>query len=94
LSIERAVWPIEVVVVFPLSQLLVEQVYALANRAVFKKLVELLIVDSMGPLHFAVESRRSGPNVDVPDVEVLEVPAKFRLKLRTVIRLDDEHPKR
>jgi len=90
---ERAVWPIEVVVVLPLAQFPVEQVDALANRAVFQELVELLVVDSMGPLYLAIESGCSRSNVDVPDVEVFEVPAKFRLKLRTVIRLDDEHPK-
>ena len=85
-------WPIEVVVVLPLAQLLVEQVDALANGADFQELVELLVVDSMGPLYLAIESGRSRSNVDVPDVEVFEVPAKFRLKLRTVVRLDDEHP--
>ena len=79
LSIKRAVWPIEVVVVFPLSQLLVEPVDALANRAVFQELVELFVVDSMGPLHLAIEPGCSGPNADVPDVEVSS-PCRQRIR--------------
>ena len=82
--------PVVVVIVLPLTQLLVEQVDVVADAVLVDELVELLVVDAMRALDFAIEPRRSRPDVHVPDVELLQVPVELRLKLGAVVRLDDE----
>ena len=48
----------------------------------------------MRPLHLAIEPRCARANVDVPNIEVLEVPVELRLKLGAVVGLHHVHAKR
>ena len=57
-----------VVVILPFTQLLVEQMDVVADAILIEQLVELLVIDSVRPLHFAVQARGAGAYVTVPDV--------------------------
>ena len=50
-----------------------------------EELVELLVVDAVRAFDLAVQMRRPGPNVHVPDVEGLDVPVELRLELGAVV---------
>jgi hypothetical protein len=63
-----------IVVVLPLAQLLVEQVDIVGDAVLVEELIELLVIDAVRPLDLAIEMRRPGPNVDVPDVLRLQMP--------------------
>ncbi len=63
--------PVVVVVVLPFAQLLVEEVDIVADAVLVEQLVELLVVDAVRAFDLAVEARRSRPDVDVPDLELL-----------------------
>jgi hypothetical protein len=67
-----------IVVVLPLSQLLIEQVNIVGDAVLVQELIELLVIDAMRALHFAVQTRRVQTDVDVPDVSRLEVPIMGR----------------
>lgn len=54
----------------------------------FQKLVELLRVDTVGPLNLPVQSGRAGPNSDVADALVEQVPVEQLPELLTVVGLD------
>jgi hypothetical protein len=64
-----------VVEVLPLPQLVVEDLGVVDHHPV-QQLVELLGVDAMGPLHLAVEPRRSGLDVDMADALVQDMPVE------------------
>ncbi len=83
----------EVVVVLPFAELLVEQPYVVVYAAFVEELVELLVVRAVRALDLAVEPGCAWPDVDVLDVEVSQVPMKLRLKLRAVVRLNNENSK-
>jgi len=83
-----------IVIVLPLPQLVVEQVDVVADTVLVEQLVQLLISDPMRALHFPVEARRPGTDVDVPNVQRLEVPVELGLELGTVIGLHDVHAER
>ena len=85
--------PVEVVEVFPLLQLVVEQVGVVNDDAV-EHPVELFLVDAVGSLHFAVESWGCGFDVDVSDPPVEYVVVELGSELATVVGLDHLHLKR
>ena len=74
-----------IVVVLPLPQFLVEQVDVVADAVLVEQLVELLVIDAVRALHFAVEARCPGTDVDVPNVQRLEVPVELGPKLGAVV---------
>jgi hypothetical protein len=47
------VWPVVIVVVLPLSQLVIEQVNVVRNTVTVEQLVELLVVDPVRALDLA-----------------------------------------
>jgi hypothetical protein len=61
LAAECSVRPVVIVVVLPLAQLVVEEVNVIGDAALVQELVELLVVDAVGPLNLAVEMRRPSP---------------------------------
>jgi hypothetical protein len=65
----------EVVEVFPLLELVVEDLGVVDDHAV-QEAVELLGVDAVGPLHLAVEPRRAGLDVDMAGASVQDVPVE------------------
>jgi hypothetical protein len=60
-----------------------------ADAILVEELVELLVIDAMGSLHLAVETRGARADINMPNVEPLEVPVELRLELGAVVRLDD-----
>ena len=77
----------EIVEALPLVDLGVEElgvVYDLAGE----EPIELLVVDAMRALDFAVEPRRRWSNVDVLDAFVEQVLMEASLKLGSVVGLD------
>ena len=82
-----------VVEVLPFLELVVEQLGVVDDDA-FELAVELLAVDAVGSLDLAVQLRRGGLDVDVPDAAVGQVPVESGLELRTVVRLDLLDPER
>ena len=52
-------WPVVIVVVLPLSKFLIEEVDVVRDAVFVQELIELLVIDAMGPLDFAVEVRRA-----------------------------------
>ena len=81
--------PVVIVVVLPLAQLLIEQVYVVGYAVSIQQLVELLIVDAMRPFDFAVQVRCPRADINMPNVLRFGVPVKLCLELRTVVGLDD-----
>jgi hypothetical protein len=77
LAAECSVRPVVIVVVLPLAQLLVEEMNVIVDAVLVQELVELLVVDAVGPLDLAVEVRRPGANVDMADVQAVQVPVKM-----------------
>jgi hypothetical protein len=65
-----------IVVVLPLAQLLVEQVNVVADAVLVQELVELLVVNAMGPFHLAVQTRRAWADVDMADITAFEMPVE------------------
>jgi hypothetical protein len=74
---------VEVVEVFPLLELVVEQLGVVDHDAV-EHPVELLGVDTVGSLHLAVEPRAGGLGVDVADPAVQDVVVERALELGAV----------
>ena len=70
-----------IVIVLPLAQFLVEQMNVVADAVLIEELVELLVIDAVRALDLAIEVWRARADVDVPDVEVLDVPMEVRLEL-------------
>ena len=56
--------PVVVVVILPLFQLRIEEVNVVGDAVLVEELVELLIVDTMGPLDLAVQVWRSRPSAE------------------------------
>jgi hypothetical protein len=73
------------VVILPLFQLLVEEVNVVRNPVAIEVLVELLVVDAMGAFDLAVQVRCPGPDVDVTDVELLEMPVEVGLEFGAIV---------
>src|SRR5829696_9720123 len=66
LAVQAAVGSVVVVEVFPLLELVVEELGVVDHDPV-QQAVELLGVDAVGALDLAVESRRAGLDVDMAD---------------------------
>lgn len=62
------------------TQFVVEQVDVVTDAILVQQLVELLVIDAVRPLHFAVQAGCAGPNVAMPDVSALQVPMELRLE--------------
>src|SRR6516165_12543214 len=77
----------EVVEVFPLLQLVVEELAVVDHDAV-ERPVELFGVDAMGALDLPIEAGCAGPDVDVLDAPVEKMPVELGLELGAVVRLD------
>ena len=60
--------PVVIVVILPLFQLGVEEVNVVGDAVLVEELVELLVIDAVRPLDFAIEMRCPRPDVDVADV--------------------------
>ena len=75
MAAESAVRVMVVVVVLPLLQLVGEQAGVVDDLA-FEEPVELLGVDPVGSLHFAVQSRCPGFDLDVVNAFVEQVPVE------------------
>ena len=80
-------WSIVVVVVFPLLESLGEQV-RIVDDFTFEQSVELVGIDAMRALDFAVQARGSRSDLDVSDAYVDQVPVERRAEFLTVVRLD------
>jgi len=80
--------PVVIVVILPLFQLGVEEVNVVGDAVLVQELIELLIVDTVGPLDFAVQMRRPRSDVHVADIQGLEAPVEVRLELGAVVGLD------
>jgi hypothetical protein len=93
LAAQAAVGAVVVVEVLPLPQLVVEDLGVVDHHPV-QELVELLVVDAMGALDFAVEPRGPGFDVVVADASVQQVVMEQGLELSPVICLDDLDPER
>ena len=78
---------VEVVEVLPLLEPVVEEAGVVEDDAV-EEPVELLGVDAVGSLDFAVEPGGAGLDVDVADAAVEEVPVEAALELGAVVGLD------
>ena len=87
MSVEAAVGSVEVVEVFPLLQLVVEQVGVVDDEAV-EHPVELFFVDPVRSLDLAVEPGCGGFDVDVSDPPVQYVVVELALELGSVVGLD------
>ena len=61
---------------------------------VAKKLIELLLIRTVGSFDFAVELRSDSFDVGVPDPEIFDMPMEFGLELVTVIRPNFSNAKR
>ena len=72
----------------------VEHVDVVADAVLVEQLVELFVVDAVGALDLAVQTRRPRTDEDMLDVEVPDVPAELRLKLVAVVGLYDVHAER
>jgi hypothetical protein len=88
LSIEASVGPVEVVVVLPFVEFLVEDFGVVDDDSV-EHSVELFGVDSVGSFDFAVESRGGWFDVDVLHASVEDVPVELGSELGAVVGLDD-----
>ena len=75
-----------VVELLPLAELVVEELGVVDHHPV-EQLVELLGVDAVGALDFAVEPRGSGFDVDVADALVQDVPVEAGAELGPVVVL-------
>ncbi len=53
---------------------------------VAKKLIELLLIRTVGSFDFAVELRSASFDVGVPDPEIFDMPMEFGLELVAIIR--------
>ena len=81
--------PVEVVVVFPNPQFLV-QIHIIG---VGQKLIEFEVVGAVGAFHFSIQPGGSGFEVGMPDPQILDVPMKLGLELVAVVcsyRVDAE----
>ncbi len=82
-----------VVVVLPLLELVVEHLRVVDHRSV-EQAVELLGVDAVRPLHFAVQPRRARLDVAVADALVEQVVVEGRAEIRPVEFLTGVKPRR
>jgi hypothetical protein len=80
LAAKSAVRTVVVVVVLPLLQLVGEEV-GVVDHLAFEESVELLGVDPVGSLHLAVQPWCAGPDLDVIDALVEQMPVKRRTEL-------------
>ena len=76
-----------VVVVLPFLELVGEEAGVVDDLAL-EEAVELLGVDAVGSLDLAVEAGCSGPDPDVADALVEQVPVERRAELLAVVGLD------
>jgi hypothetical protein len=83
LAVQAAVGSMVVVEVLPLSELVVEHL-GVVDHDPLEEPVELLGVDAMGALDFAVEPRRAGLDVDVAGAFVQHMPVEAGAELDTV----------
>ena len=79
---------VEVVEVLPFLKPIVEEVGVVYDDAV-EHAVELFLVDAVGALNLAVESRSCGSDVDVTDAGIQDVIVESGLELGAVVGLDD-----
>ena len=77
--------PVVIVVILPLFQLGVEEVNVVGDAVLVEELVELLVIDAVRPLDFAIEMRCPRANVDMTDVEGLEMPVEVRLEFGAIV---------
>ena len=68
--------PVAIVVVLPLAQLLVEQLNVVCDPVLVQELVELLVINTVGTFHLAVQVRCPGAYVRVADIQVRQVPVE------------------
>ena len=78
-----------IVVILPLFELLVKEVNVVGNPVAIEELVELLVVDAMGPFDLAVQMWCPRPDVHVPDVEFFEMPVEVGLEFGAIVGLND-----
>lgn len=78
---------IVVVVVFPLLEAFGKEV-RIVDDFTFEQAVELVGIDAMRALHFAVQTWSSGTDLDVPDAHVEQVPVERQTEFLAVVRLD------
>ena len=88
MAAESAVRAMVVVLVLPLLQFVGEQAGVLDDLA-FEEPVELLGVDAVGSLHFAVEPRRPRFDLDMVDAFVEQVPVEGCAEFGSVEFLTD-----
>jgi hypothetical protein len=83
-TVEGAVWPCEVVELFPIGELAIQ----VDVIGVVEELIELLLVGPVRAFDLAVELRGSGLDIGVPDTAVLDVPMELGLELMATIGAD------
>lgn len=77
----RAVRSGEVVKAFPFVEFGLE----IDVTFVTEKLIELLLIRTVGSFDFAVELRCASFDVGMPDAEIFDMPMEFGLELMTVV---------
>ena len=80
----------EVVESFPLRKFCVK----VLSSGVRKELIELLLVGSVCPFDFSIETRCRRFDVHMVHAEVLNMPMELSLELMTIVRSDGMHAKR
>src|SRR5918995_124869 len=93
LAVQTTMRPMVVVEVFPFLELVVEHLGVVDNDPL-EEPVELLGVDAMGALDFAVESRGAWLDVDMAGAFVQHMPVEAGGELGPIVGLDDLDPER
>jgi hypothetical protein len=73
---DRCLRQLLTVIVLPFLKLVVGQMDIVADAILVEQLVKLLLIDTVGALDLAVQTRGSRADVDVPDVLLLQVPVE------------------
>jgi hypothetical protein len=79
-----------IVIVLAFFELRIEEVNVVRNPVSIEELVELLIVDAMGPFNLAVQMWGPRPDVDVPNVTLFEMPVEVGLEFGAIVPSEQE----
>ena len=93
LAVQAAVGSMVVAEVFPFLELVVEDL-GVVDHHPLEEPVELLGVDAMRALDFAVEPRGAGLDVDMAGALIQHMPVEACAELDAVVGLDDLDPER
>jgi len=87
------VGPIVVIEILPFPYFFVEELRIVDDHAV-QHPIELILIDPVAAFDFPIQPRVSGPNIDVLDSLVQDMPMKLTSEFPAVICLNDMSPER